>query len=262
MMRSMMIGATGMQAQELNVEVISNNIANISTSGFKRQRAEFQDLLYENIRRPGSTSTDNGDIVPTGIQVGMGVKPAAVYRINGQGNINVTDNALDLSINGRGFFQVQLPDGTTAYSRAGALQLNANGVIVNSDGYPILPQITVPTNAVDITINSTGEVQIKQDGQVSLSIAGQFQLANFANPAGLESIGFNLLTETPASGTATTGTPGSTGFGTVRQGALESSNVNIVQEITSLISAQRAYEMNSRTIRAADEMMSTISQLR
>lgn len=262
MMRSMLIGATGMLAQEMNVEVISNNIANLSTTGFKRQRAEFQDLLYENIRRPGSTSSDNGDIVPTGIQVGTGVKPSAVYRINGQGNITITDNALDLSISGRGFFQVQLPDGTTSYTRAGSLQLNAQGTIVNSDGYPILPQITVPANAIDVTVNTTGEVQVKLDGQSTITTAGQFQLANFPNPAGLEAIGFNLLSETPASGTATTGTPGSTGFGTLRQGALESSNVNIVQEITNLISAQRAYEMNSRVIRASDEMMSTVSQMR
>lgn len=262
MMRSMMIGATGMLAQELNVEVISNNIANTATSGFKRQRAEFQDLLYENLRRPGSTASDNGEIVPTGIQVGTGVKPAAVYRINSQGNVNVTDNALDVAISGRGYLQVQLPDGSTAYTRAGSLQMNATGVIVNSDGYPVLPQMTIPNNAQDVTINSSGEVIVKISGQTTPSTVGQFQLANFVNPAGLEAIGFNLLTETPASGTATTGTAGSTGFGTIRQGALESSNVNIVQEITSLITAQRAYEMNSRTIRAADEMMSTVSQLR
>lgn len=262
MMRSMLIGATGMLAQEMNVETISNNIANVSTSGFKRQRAEFQDLLYENIRRPGSAANDAGNIVPTGIQVGMGVRPAAIYRINTQGNVNITDNALDLAISGRGFLQVQLPDGSTAYTRAGSLQINATGTIVNSDGYPILPQITIPSNAVDISINSSGQVEIKQDGSSTLSVAGQLQLATFVNPAGLESIGYNLLTETPASGTASTGNPASTGFGSIRQGALESSNVNIVSEITTLISAQRAYEMNSRVIRASDEMMNTVSQLR
>jgi flagellar basal-body rod protein FlgG len=262
MMRSMLIGATGMLAQELNVEVISNNIANTSTSGFKRQRAEFQDMIYENLRRPGSTSTDNGDIVPTGIQVGTGVKPSAIYRINGQGNITVTENPLDVAISGRGFLQVQLPDGSTAYTRAGSLQMNAQGIIVNSDGYPILPQVSIPNNAQDITINSSGEVLVKVDGSTAPTNAGQFQLANFVNPAGLEAIGFNLLLETPASGTPTTGNAGSPGFGTMRQGATENSNVNVVQEITSLITAQRAYEMNSRVIKASDEMLTTVSQLR
>lgn len=261
-MRSMLIGATGMQAQELNVEVISNNIANISTSGFKRQRAEFQDMIYDNIRRPGSTSTDAGNIVPTGIQVGMGVRPAAVYRINAQGNVTITDNPLDLSVSGRGYFQVQLPDGTTAYTRAGSMQLNAEGVIVNADGYPIQPSITIPSNAIDVTINSSGEVLVKQDGTTTLSNVGQLQLATFVNPAGLEAIGNNLLRESPASGTPTTAAPASTGFGEVRQGAIENSNVNVVSEITSLITAQRAYEMNSRVIKASDEMLSTVSQLR
>ncbi len=261
-MRSMLIGATGMQAQELNVEVISNNIANISTSGFKRQRAEFQDMIYDNIRRPGSTSTDAGNIVPTGIQVGMGVRPAAVYRINSQGNVTITDNPLDISISGRGFFQVQLPDGTTAYTRAGSMQLNADGVIVNADGYPIQPSIAIPSRAIDVTINSSGEVLVKQDGTTSLTNVGQLQLVTFVNPAGLEAIGNNLLRESPASGTPTTGAPASTGFGEVRQGSIENSNVNVVSEITSLITAQRAYEMNSRVIKASDEMLSTVSQLR
>ena len=261
-MRSMLIGATGMQAQELNVEVISNNIANISTTGFKRQRAEFQDMIYDNIRRPGSTSTDAGNIVPTGIQVGMGVRPAAVYRINTQGNVTITDNPLDLSVSGRGYFQVLLPDGSTAYTRAGSMQLNAEGVIVNADGYPIQPAITIPNTAIDVTINSSGEVMIKQDGTTALSNVGQFQLANFVNPAGLEAVGNNLLKETPASGTATTAVPASAGFGEMRQGTIENSNVNVVSEITSLITAQRAYEMNSRVIKASDEMMSTVSQLR
>jgi flagellar basal-body rod protein FlgG len=246
----------------MNVDVISNNIANSSTTGFKRQRAEFQDLLYENLRRPGSTSNDTGNIVPTGVQIGSGVRPAAVYRINQQGNVNITDNALDLAVSGKGYFQVQLPDGTTAYTRSGSLQLNADGAIVNSDGYPILPQISIPTNAIDITVNTSGEVLVKVDGTTAPTNAGQIQLANFVNPAGLEAIGYNLLQETPASGTPTTGVAGSTGFGDIRQGSLESSNVNIVQEITSLISAQRAYEMNSRVIKASDDMMTTVSQLR
>lgn len=262
MMRSLLIAVSGMQAQQTNVEVISNNIANSSTTGFKSQRAEFQDLLYENMRRPGSTSNDTGTIVPTGIQIGLGVKPAAVYRMHAQGNITSTTNSLDVAINGRGFLQVQLPDGTTAYTRAGSLQLNAQGIIVTADGYPVLPQITIPTNATDISINSSGEVQVKQDGTSSLTTAGQMQLANFINPAGLESIGNNLLAETPASGSATTGNPASTGFGSIRQGSLESSNVDVVSEITNLITAQRAYEMNSRIIKASDEMLNTINQLK
>lgn len=262
MMRSMLIGATGMMAQELNVEVISNNIANLRTTGFKRMRPEFQDLMYENLRRPGSTSNDTGNIVPTGVQIGTGVKPAAVYRINSQGNITTTDNPLDLAVSGKGYLQVQLPDGTTAYTRDGSLQLNAEGVIVNADGYPVLPQITVPANALDITINTSGEVLVKQSGSTTPSNVGQIQLANFINPAGLEAIGYNLLKETPASGTPTTGNPSSTGFGDIRQGSIENSNVNVVSEVTDLIAAQRAYEMNSRVIKAADDMMNAINQLR
>jgi flagellar basal-body rod protein FlgG len=251
-----------MAAQELNVQTISNNIANISTSGFKRQRAEFQDMLYENIRRPGSTANDTGNIVPTGIQLGTGVKPAAIYRINSQGAITLTDNPLDMAVSGRGYFQVQIPDGTTAYTRAGAMQLNATGQIVTADGYPILPSITIPTGAQDVTINSSGEVLVKVDGSTSPNNVGQLQLANFINPAGLEAVGQNLLKETPASGSPTTGAPASTGFGNLQQGALESSNVNVVEEISTLITAQRAYEMNSRIIKAADDMLSTIAQLR
>jgi flagellar basal-body rod protein FlgG len=262
MMRSLLIGATGMMAQTLNVETISNNIANASTSGFKRQRAEFQDLLYENIRRPGSTSNDTGQIVPTGIQMGTGVRPAAIYRIHGQGTVGITDNPLDIAVSGRGFIQVQIPDGTTAYTRAGSLQLNSQGQVVTADGYPIQPAITIPDGAQDITINSSGEVLVKIDGTTAPTNAGQIQLANFINPAGLEAVGQNLLKETPASGTPTTGAPGSTGFGTILQGAIENSNVNVVEEITQLIAAQRAYEMNSKVIRASDDMLQTISQLR
>ena len=260
--RSMAIGATGMQAQQLNVDVISNNIANLSTTGFKRQRADFHDLLYQNLRRPGSTSNDTGNLVPTGIQVGAGVKTGAVARMHSQGDLKITDNPMDIAINGRGFLQVQMPDGTTAYTRDGSLQLNDTGVIVTSDGYPLIPQITIPTDAVDLTINASGEVIVKLDGQTDPSNVGQLQLANFINPPGLEAIGDNLLRETPASGTPTTGNPNAQGFGRIAQNALESSNVNIVQEISNLITAQRAYEMNSRVIRASDEMMSSLSQLR
>jgi flagellar basal-body rod protein FlgG len=261
-MRAMSIGATGMLAQQLNVEVISNNIANITTTGFKRMRAEFKDLLYENIRRPGSQSSDTGTIVPTGIQIGNGVAAGAVYRINIQGSVEQTGNALDLAVIGKGFLQIQMPDGTTAYTRAGNLQLNATGQVVTSDGYPIVPSITVPADTIDITVNSSGQVFAKVDGQVNLSNLGQLQLATFANPAGLEAIGDNLLRETPASGTATTGNPTANGFGKLQQASLEKSNVDIVQELTNLITAQRAYEMNSRVIKSADDMMSSLNQLR
>jgi flagellar basal-body rod protein FlgG len=261
-MRSLSIGSTGMLAQQLNVEVISNNIANMTTTGFKRQRAEFQDLLYQNMRRVGSTSSDAGTVVPSGIQIGAGVKTAAVYRINEQGNINPTGNMLDLAINGQGFFQVTLPDGQTSYTRAGSFQLNAEGQIVTADGYSLEPGITIPQNAVDITINPNGEVLVKQDGQTQPTNVGQIQIAVFPNTAGLEAIGDNLFMETPASGQAVAGNPGAPGFGRVLQENLETSNVNIVSEITSLITAQRAYEMNSKVISTTDQMMQSITQLR
>lgn len=261
-MRSLSIGATGMLAQQLNVETISNNIANMTTTGYKRQRAEFQDLLYQNQRRVGSTSSDAGTIVPSGIQVGLGVKAAAIYRINEQGNINPTGNTLDLAINGQGYFQVQLPNGETAYTRAGSLQLNAEGTVVTADGYQVLPGIVVPQNTIDITINPNGEVLAKIDGQIEPQNVGQIQLATFPNTTGLEAIGDNLLLETPASGAAIEGPPGGPGFGRIMQGAVETSNVNIVAEITQLITAQRAYEMNSRVISTTDQMMQSVSQLR
>lgn len=261
-MKSLSIGATGMLAQQLNVEVISNNIANMTTTGFKRQRAEFQDLLYQNMRRVGSTSSDAGTIVPSGVQIGAGVKTAAVYRINEQGNINPTGNVLDLAINGQGYFQINLPSGDTAYTRAGSLQLDPQGQIVTADGYIVQPGLTVPQNAVGITVNPTGEVLVKLDGQVAPQNIGQLQLAVFPNPAGLEAVGDNLFLETPASGQAITGNPGAPGFGRVIQESLETSNVNIVSEITSLITAQRAYEMNSKVISTTDQMMQSVTQLR
>jgi flagellar basal-body rod protein FlgG len=261
-MRSLAIGATGMLAQQLNVETISNNIANSTTTGFKRQRAEFQDLLYQNMRRIGSTSSDAGTILPSGIQVGAGVRPAAIYRINEQGNITVTDNKLDLAINGQGYFQITMPTGETAYTRAGSLQLNAEGTIVTADGYTVQPGLTVPAGTVDISISSTGLVQAKQDGEVEPTTVGQITLATFPNVAGLEGVGNNLFLQTPASGDPTTGNPGAAGYGRLIQGALETSNVNVVQEITTLITAQRAYEMNSKVIKTTDEMMQTASQLR
>ncbi|TWA64364.1 flagellar basal-body rod protein FlgG [Azospirillum brasilense] len=261
-MRSLAIGATGMIAQQLNVETISNNIANATTTGFKKQRAEFQDLLYQNFRRIGSTSSDAGTIVPTGVQVGAGVRVAAVARVLEQGNLTVTDNKLDVAVNGSGYFQVQLPSGDTAYTRAGNFKLSPEGIIVTADGYPVQPAITIPAEAVDVAINASGEVMVKLDGQVAQQNVGQIQLATFANAAGLEAVGDNLFLQTGASGEAVGGNPGAPGFGRVVQGALETSNVNIVQEITTLISAQRAYEMNSKVIKTTDEMMQQASQLR
>lgn len=261
-MRALSIGATGMMAQQLNVEVISNNIANISTTGFKRSRAEFQDMLYENMRRVGSPTSDAGTLLPSGLQVGLGVMPVATYRIHEQGNVTVTNNQYDVAINGRGFLQVQMPDGTTAFTRAGSLQLNENGTLVTPDGFEITPAISVPANALSVSISPAGQVTAEVSGQTAPQNLGQLQLANFINPTGLEAIGDNLLRETAASGAPTVGNPLSTGFGSLIQASLETSNVNVVSEITGLITAQRAYEMNSRVIKTADDMLTTVSQLR
>ena len=261
-MRSLSIAATGMLAQQLNVEVISNNIANMNTTGFKRRRAEFTDLLYQDLRRVGSTSSDAGTIVPAGVQIGIGVKPAAVYRITEQGNMLITDNPLDVAIQGRGYFEVETPSGEIGYTRSGALQRSADGTIVTADGFVVMPGITIPDNATSVTINATGEVLVQIPGTVAPQNIGQFELAVFANEGGLQAIGDNLLLETGASGPAIVATPGSTGFGTLQQGFLETSNVNVVSEITNLITAQRAYEMNSKVIQASDDMMGSLTQMR
>ncbi len=261
-MRSLSIAATGMLAQQLNVEVISNNIANMTTTAYKRQRAEFQDLLYQNLRRIGAASSDAGTIVPSGVQVGVGVKTASVYRITEQGNLVATANPLDLAIEGNGYFKVTLPNGSDGYTRAGAFQLSPAGEIVNVDGYTIAPGITIPAEAIDISVNATGEVLIKLEGQTDMQNVGQLELTNFPNEAGLESIGDNIFLETPSSGSAAAGTPGSPAYGTIMQGFIETSNVNPVSEITSLITAQRAYELNSKVITTSDEMMRSINTLR
>lgn len=261
-MRSLSIGATGMLAQQLNVEVISHNIANMNTTAYQRRRAEFQDLLYQNQRRVGSPSSDADTIVPSGVQIGLGVKTAAVYRITEQGNLALTENPLDLAINGNGYYQITLPNGQTAYTRAGSFQLDADGDMVTADGFEVQPGLTIPQNAIAITINASGEVLVSLDGQTQPQNVGQLELANFVNEAGLLAIGDNLFLETPASGAPITGTPGSIGFGQIQQGFLETSNVNVVDEITNLISAQRAYEMNSKVIETSDQMMQTISNLR
>jgi flagellar basal-body rod protein FlgG len=261
-MQSLSIAATGMMAQQLNVEVISNNIANMSTSGFKRQRAEFQDLLYQNLRRVGTNSSESGTIVPSGIQVGLGVRTGSVYRIMTQGDMNNTGNKLDVAIQGRGYFRVQLPSGQDAYTRAGNFQLSPEGQIVNSDGYTVAPGITIPPEATDITISKDGQVQVTIPNQTAPQIVGQLELATFQNEAGLDPQGDNLFLETAASGAPTTGAPASLGFGGLQQGFLETSNVNAVSEITDLITAQRAYEMNAKVITASDEMMSVTSNLK
>ena len=262
MQQALAIGATGMEAQQLNIGVIWNNIANLSTTGFKASRAEFQDLLYQNMRSVGSQSSDTGTVLPSGLQVGLGVQPAATYRINSQGNLSVTNNPLDLAINGLGYFQVQMPDGTTTYTRDGGLQLNSTGQIVTAEGYLIIPNITVPSTATAVTINASGQVQATITGQTAQATLGQIQLANFVNPAGLDAIGNNLLRETTASGSPITGNPQTTSFGAIVQGSLESSNVDIVSQITDLITAQRAYEMNSKVINTADQMLNTANQMK
>jgi flagellar basal-body rod protein FlgG len=259
--RALTIAATGMQAQQTNVEVISNNIANMNTTAYTRRRTEFNDLLYQDLRRVGSTSSDTGTIVPAGVQLGLGVKTAAVYRINEQGSLTSTDNSLDVAIQGKGYFQVLLPSGQIAYTRDGSFQLSPTGQVVTHDGFTVQGISAIPTDATSITINPQGQVFYKQDGVVTPSQAGQVQTAIFPNEAGLDAIGNNLLLQTPASGQPTISTPGKPGYGSLLQGFLESSNVNVVSEITNLISAQRAYEMNSKVVTAADEMSSTLSRL-
>ena len=261
-MRSLSIAATGMLAQQRNVEVVSNNLANMNTTAFMRRRTEFHDLLYQHLRRVGGTSSDAGTIVPSGVQLGLGVKLAAVYRIHEQGNLSATDNTFDMAVQGPGFFQILLPGGGTGYTRDGTFQLNAQGQIVTHDGFQLQPAIAIPSNAVDVTINANGLVQAKIEGKVKMQDVGTIQLATFANPAGLEAQGDNLYMETPASGKPTTANPGTAGYGTLLQGFLETSNVNAVEEISNLISAQRAYEMNSKVIQTSDEMMGTLTSMR
>ena len=263
MSRSLSIASTGMSAQQVNVEVIANNIANLNTTGFKRQRAEFQDLLYQ-VRgmAAGSQSSQEGTIVPTGILLGSGVRPAGVYRVHSQGSLIGTENALDLAVPGRGSLVVALPNGETGYTRSGSLQLSPAGEIVTATGYRVLPGFNVPGNARQINVNAQGLVQVAVDGQVAPVDLGRLQLATFPNDAGLQSLGGNIYRETAASGAAVAGLAGEPGFGTIQQGFLEASNVDIVSELTTLITAQRAYEMNSKVIQASDEMLKTMNQIR
>ena len=261
-MRALNTAATGMEAQQLNVEVISHNIANMNTTGYKRQRAEFQDLLYQNVEKMGVSSSDQNTIVPTGVQVGLGVKAGSVYRVTEQGNMVQTGNRYDVGIQGEGYFIVQTPDGNDAYTRAGNFSVNAEGQVVTEDGYLVSPGIVVPGEAISVTISKSGTVQATLAGDPAPQDLGAFDLARFINPAGLDAIGDNLFLETAASGAANRGQPSTVGFGFLQQGFLETSNVNAVTEISSLITAQRAYEMNSKVITTTDEMLRTVTQLR
>jgi flagellar basal-body rod protein FlgG len=259
-MSSLKIAATAMLAQQLNVDVIANNIANLNTTAFKRQRAEFVDLLYQSRSQVGATSSDTGTITVSGADFGTGVRIGSVYRIHEQGNMTSTGNNFDVAVSGRGWFQVTMPNGTTAFTRAGSFQIGPTGEIVTPQGYSVVPGITIPNDAQSVTINQSGEVLVQLPNQQTATNVGQIQLANFANEAGLQAMGDNLFRDTAASGNASTGVPGSTGFGTLQQGFLETSNVNMVNEITNMISAQRAYELASKVVQTSDEMMSQLTK--
>ena len=259
-MRALSIAATGMSAQQLNVEVIANNIANINTTGFKRARAEFTDLLYQVERTNGIPNSSGASAIPEGAQLGLGTRLAAIRNVHLQGPLANSGNKMDVAINGTGWFQISGAEGETLYTRAGAFNTNENGVIVTMDGYEVQPAMTVPANTIDVHINQSGEVYAQVAGQTTQTLLGQFSLASFPNAAGLEELGGNLFRQTVSSGSATTGVPGQIGFGKIEQGYLEGSNVDPVKEITDLISAQRAYEMNSKVIQAADDMAGVVSK--
>ncbi len=261
MMRSLWTAATGMAAQSLNVDVISNNISNVNTTGFKRGRANFQDLMYQQIKSPGSEASSAGTQVPTGIQIGLGVKAASVDSIFSEGSFQQTGNPLDLTIQGRGFFQVQLPSGDTAYTRAGKFSIDSQGQIVTQNGDPVQPGITIPSDAQSIHISQDGTVSVIQPAGTQ-TVVGQIQIADFINPAGLTHLGSNLFQTSNASGEAVIGNPSENGLGSVGQGMLEMSNVSMVEEMVNLIAGQRAYEMNSKAIKAADEMLQTANNVR
>ncbi|MBI2369964.1 MAG: flagellar basal-body rod protein FlgG [Deltaproteobacteria bacterium] len=261
MIRALWTASSGMSAQQLNLDVVSNNLANVNTVGFKRSRTDFQDLLYQSLRFPGAASAADNQI-PTGVQIGHGVRPTGVIRFFAQGDYQQTGNQLDLAIEGDGFFQVQQPNGETAYSRAGAFKQDSQGRIVTSDGYVVLPTLTIPSDATGITVGADGTISVQKAGQTAPSQVGQLQIARFVNPAGLNSIGRNLYLPTASSGDPTTGTPGQNGLGTISQGYLEMSNVSVVEEMVNLIIAQRAYEANSKAVQTADEMLQMANNVR
>ncbi|MEK6662226.1 MAG: flagellar basal-body rod protein FlgG [Pseudomonadota bacterium] len=260
MIRSLWIAKTGLEAQQLSMDVIANNLANVSTNGFKRSRAVFEDLLYQTLRQPGAKSTQQTEI-PSGLQLGTGVRPVATERIHTQGNLQQTGNALDVAVNGTGFFQILQADGTTAYSRDGAFQLNSQGQIVTSSGYVVQPAITIPSGAISVTISRDGIVSVLTSGSNTPTQIGQLQLASFINAGGLQSQGENLYIETASSGSPSTGNPGSNGLGLLNQGFVETSNVNVAEELVNMIQTQRAFEINSRAITASDQMLQKLTQL-
>lgn len=259
-MRALAIAATGMNAQQLNVEVIANNISNVNTTAFKGARAEFTDLLYQTERLQGVPNQAGEGPIPEGAMLGLGVRTAAIRNLHRQGPLTNTTNQLDVALNGRGWFQITSPNGETLYTRAGSFNKNGNGQLVTIDGYAVDPAIIIPQNAIDVVINESGQVIVKIDGQPIPQTIGQLTIANFANDSGLDPLGNNLYRETPASGAAVVGVAGDPGFGKIHQGYLEGSNVDPVKEITNLISAQRAFEMNSKVIQAADDMAGTVSK--
>ncbi len=260
MIRSLWISKTGLDAQQTQLDVISNNLANVGTNGFKRVRAVFEDLLYQTVRQPGAPASQQ-TTVPAGVQVGTGVRAVSTVRNFGQGNLMQTGNSLDLAINGNGFLQVQLPDGGTAYTRDGSVHLDSQGALVTANGMPIQPAITIPAGTQSITVAPDGTVSVVVSGSATPQQVGALQLANFANPAGLQAMGQNLFVETASSGTPTTNTPGTNGLGTLSQGYVETSNVNVVEELVNMIQTQRAFEINSKAVQTSDQMLQRLSQI-
>ena len=260
MIRSLWISKTGLDAQQTQMDVTANNLANVSTHGFKRSRAVFEDLLYQTLRQPGAQSSGQTQL-PSGLQLGTGVRPVATERIFTQGNLQQTQNPMDIAIQGQGFFQVQMPDGTNSYTRDGSFQVNAQGQLVTSSGFAVQPAITIPPNALSVSVSRDGIVSVQRAGQTGLTQVGQIQLVGFMNPAGLQSMGENLFTETAASGTPGANNPGANGMGLLNQGYVETSNVNVVEELVGMIQTQRAYEINSKAIQSSDQMLQKLAQL-
>jgi flagellar basal-body rod protein FlgG len=261
MINSLWTAKTGLEAQQVRQDVVANNLANIGTNGFKGSRAIFEDLLYQNIRQPGAVSSEQNTNLPSGMQVGTGVRAVATERLHSQGSLQSTENSRDLAINGSGFFQIQMPNGDTGYTRDGSFQLDANGQMVTSSGYLLQPTITIPDNALSVTVSKDGIVSVTQPGSPLSTQVGQLQLASFINPAGLQSIGENLYLETDASGAKNESQPGLNGLGSLYQGYVETSNVNVVEEMVNMIQAQRAYEINSKAVKTSDEMLARLTQL-